>query len=255
LPRGGFNSERCALLGSAYKRLAGVIATWSRETDRPEFPTGKKQALEQSARWYQRVEGEPHQPDFKPYNVQNRLALQAVLGTAKPEDADLARLAGRTARRRFESSRKPWDLIMVGDGELIARIIDQSLTKPPASGREPDAARIVIDCYTQLVEQLPQSRRQFDSVLKQIDLLKTFAQERAQAEASHRPALNRLAENLDRIARALKPPVSPGSNPSAAGSSAGETRDRVSPKKSAKGRAKKTAPKRKPPKGGKRPPP
>jgi CHAT domain-containing protein/pimeloyl-ACP methyl ester carboxylesterase len=248
-----FNSERCALLGSAYKRLAGVLREWAQEADNPEIPVGIRQALEQSVQWYQKAEGEPYQPDFKPYNVQNRLALQAVLGTAQPEDADLARLAGYTAHKQFESSRKFWDLIMAGDGELIARIIDKSLMKPPASKGEPDAVQNVIDCYTQLVEQVPQSMRQFDSVVKQIDLLKTFAKKRARAEASNRPALKRLAGNLSRIAGALKPPVSPGNSVSETGPSAGETRDRVSPKKSAKGRARKMPPKRKPPKGGKRP--
>ena len=94
------NCERCALLGSAYKRLAGQLETWSLETDDPDKPKGIKQALVLSAKWYEAGEGDPQQPDFSPYNAQNRLALQAVLGIAKPEDAELARHAGRIARVR-----------------------------------------------------------------------------------------------------------------------------------------------------------
>ena len=82
------NSERCALLGSAYKRLAKMLAPWTTTSDDPAMPNGIKEALVLSAECYETGEGTPRQPNFSPYNAQNRLALQAVIGTAKPGDAD-----------------------------------------------------------------------------------------------------------------------------------------------------------------------
>jgi CHAT domain-containing protein/pimeloyl-ACP methyl ester carboxylesterase len=251
-----YNSERCALLGSAYKRLAGVLEVWSQEADDAESPTGIRQALEQSIKWYQDAEGEPDEPDFKPYNVQNRLALQAVLETAQPEDADLVRLAGRTARQKFESSRSFWDLIMVGDGELIARIIDRSLMKPSTpKGGELDATRIVIDCYTRLVEQLPKSMRELDSVIKQISLLKTFVEKRIDAEAPKSQALKHLAANLGRIAAALDPSATSSADgiqdDADREDDEGQTSSGQAAKRFAKGSISKPVPKRKASKGGK----
>ena len=104
------------------------------ETGEPDKPKGIKQALVLSAKWYEAGEGDPQQPGFSPYNAQNRLALQAVLGIAKPEDAELARHAGRIARARYATSRDFWDMIMAGDGELIAGIIDQSLMEASEEG-------------------------------------------------------------------------------------------------------------------------
>ena len=138
------NSERCGLLGSAYKRLAGMLATWSIETDDPEKPEGILQALALSAKWYGVGEGDPQQPGFSPYIAQNRLALQAVLGIVKLEDAELARHAGKIAHARYASSRNFWDLIMAGDGKLIAAIIDGNLMREPKAGDGSDAAQAII---------------------------------------------------------------------------------------------------------------
>jgi CHAT domain-containing protein/pimeloyl-ACP methyl ester carboxylesterase len=250
------NIERCGLLGSAYKRLAGVLDPWSLETKAPEFPIGVKQALDQSIQWYQKVEGKPDQPDFSPYNVQNRLALQAVLGTVKPDDAELALLAGRTARKRFEASRQFWDLVMVGDGELIARFIDGSLGKRPKVGDSADAVQTVIDCYKQLQDQLPRNIREFDSVVTQIKLLQTFVFKRSAAEKTKTRELTNLAVNLGRIAAALEPSSSASGNDTKTDLSTGKDDSKKPPVEGRKGRPKKVlskaATKAKAPQGGKR---
>jgi CHAT domain-containing protein/pimeloyl-ACP methyl ester carboxylesterase len=252
------NCERCALLGSAYKRLAGKLADWSMETDEPEKPKGIKQALALSAKWYETGEGDPHQPGFSPYNAQNRLALQAVLGIAtNPEDAKLARQAGKIAHARYATSRDFYDMIMVGDGELIAGIIDKSLMKAFKVGDKLDAAEAVIKCYTELVKELPKSMRQFDSVVTQIKLLKTFMEKRAKAETREDLDLDNLAKNLGRIAAALESSAAAGAKDAKTGAPPADDEEKTPPGRGGKGSAKraksKTAPKTKVPRSGKRP--
>ena len=251
------NIERCGLLGSAYKRLAGVLDLWSQETKAPELPMGIKQALDQSAQWYQKAEGNPYQPDFSPYNMQNRLALQAVIGTAKPEDAELARLAGRIARERYSSSRDFWDMIMAGDGELIARIIDGSLGKRPKVVDGTDPVQTIIDCYKQLQDQLPRNIREFDSVVTQIKLLKTFVVKRAEAEKPRTSELTNLALSLGRIATALGAYTPTSRNGPETGPSPADDEDSVPPGEEGAGSAMKAeakgTPKASAPRGRKKP--
>jgi tetratricopeptide (TPR) repeat protein len=237
------NSERCALLGSAYKRLAGKLDVWSMESDDPHIPQGIQQALTLSAQWYATGEGNLHQPDFNAYNAQNRIALQAVLGTATPEDAKLARHAGQLARERFVNSREFWDMIMVGDGELIAGMIDESLMKAPRRQGEFDAARAIINRYTELTDQLPKSMREFDSVVKQILLLKDFVQQRAAAEKRKAPKLKILAKNLGRIAAALDPSTAAGAGTTTAEPSSSDAGDQSPLIRAGHGRLRKAKPK------------
>jgi tetratricopeptide (TPR) repeat protein len=186
------NSERCALLGSAYKRLANLLERWSSDAGTEDQPTGVKQALEQAALWYQQGEGDPNQPGFSPYCAQNRLALQAVLGDTKLEEAALALQAGEIARRRYARSRDLFDLLMVADGVLIARLIDGGLRDRPE-----EAEREILACYQDIRGQLPESARQLDSVITQIRLLAGFLKQRAAAE----PEVEGLATLGNRLRR------------------------------------------------------
>jgi len=150
------NCKRCALLGSAYKRLAGLLDARPSDAGAENRPTGAKRALEQAVNWYKQGEGHPNQPGFSPYCAQNRLALQAVLGNIKPEDdpaeaalalqagaeAALALQAGEIARRCYANSRDYFDLVMAADGVLIARLIDGGLADHPD-----EAEREILGCY------------------------------------------------------------------------------------------------------------
>jgi len=247
--RGASNVERCGLMGSAYKRLAATLRHWSQPEDDPRIPNGIEQALTLSVEWYRIAEGRPGQPDFSPYLVQNRLAMQAVLGTAEAASAELARDAGKTARERYQSSRDFWDLIMVGDGELIAGIIDGSMSTRPAAD---DATQAVIDCYRQLQEQLPRNQREFDSVVTQVNLLKRFVEKRAVVDTNRERELGYLAANLGRIASALDPSVTADDDPSEKAAKAEVRAERGAKTKAIKKQLPKKKPKptlkRKPPK-------
>jgi hypothetical protein len=196
---GTVNAERCALLGSAYKRLATMLQDWSTPGS-VEQPQSVRAALEQSAQWYQRGEGDPQLPSFSAYNCQNRLALQAILGIASSEDAQLAMRAGEIAADRYARSRDYFDAIMLADGWLIARLIDGSLQKPNAKGARAVEQEIV-EHYQSVRAKLPETARWFDSALSQIKLLAHFYQVREESQEGKHA---RVAERLRRIATALE---------------------------------------------------
>ncbi len=191
----GVNSERCALLGSAYKQLASLLEPWSSDVGTDDQPQGVRQALERSAHWYGRGEGDPNRADFNPYCAQNRLAVLAMLGGAGKADAALALRAGEIARQRYASSRDSFDLIMAADGVLIARLLDGGLQDRPE-----EVEREIVDCYRNLREQLPESTRQLDSVITQIHSLADFIEKRSATESG----VEELAKQLRRIADRLE---------------------------------------------------
>jgi hypothetical protein len=184
------NAERCTLLGSAYKRLASLLHTWT-DQGSAEQPKGIREALEQSVQWYQRGEGDPQLPGFSAYNCQNRLALQAVLGTAKPEEAKLAIRAGENAAARYAQSRDYFDVIMQADGRLIAYLIDEPLQKPNAADTRAVEPEIVA-YYQSVREKLPETMRSFDSVLSQITLLIGFYEAQGPNRAGVAHSLHRI---------------------------------------------------------------
>jgi hypothetical protein len=193
------NAERCALLGSAYKRLATVLRDWS-VPGSAEQPQSIRAALEQSAQWYQHGEGDPQRPGFSAYNCQNRLVLQAVLGIARPADAQLAIRAGEIAANRYAQSRDYFDAIMLADGWLIARLIDGSLQQPNAMDARAVEQEIVAH-YQSVRAKLPETARWFDSVLAQIKLLAYFYQVQEESQEGRHA---QVVERLRRIAAALE---------------------------------------------------
>jgi CHAT domain/Tetratricopeptide Repeats-Sensor len=184
------NAERCTLLGSAYKRLASLLHTWT-EQGSAEQPQGIREALEQSIQWYQRGEGDPQLPAFRAYNCQNRLALQAVLGIANPEEAKLAIRAGEIAAARYAQSHDYFDVIMQADGRLIACLIDESLQKPNVADTRAVEQEIVA-YYQSVREKLPETKRSLDSVLSQITLLVGFYEAQGPNRAGVAHSLRRM---------------------------------------------------------------
>lgn len=187
-------SERAALLGSAYKRLAALLEHWESPGDDPRQPRSIREALRQSIEWYGRAEGVPGQSSFRPYNRLNRLALQAVLGEALEQGAALAREAGEAAVARFATSRDYWDRIMGADALLAASLFDGSL----AGERAEDAKDAIVERYAAARESAPESARQFDSVVCQIDTLAQLLERRGD------PPATRAAASLRNIAADIR---------------------------------------------------
>ena len=161
-----------------------------------EQPQGIREALEQSRNWYQRGQGDPDHPGFSPYNAQNRLALEAVLGIAQSADAKSAIDAGKIAHDRYDQSRDYFDLIMGADGLLIARLIDGSLQQQASETLAAECA--IVECYQSLRDKLPETERSLDSVLSQIELLAKFYQLRGDDPGTAvSQSLNRIHEALN----------------------------------------------------------
>jgi CHAT domain-containing protein/tetratricopeptide (TPR) repeat protein len=182
------NTERCALVGSAHKRLATISQGWP----------SRRAALVTAASWYGRGEQDPDAPAFSAYNTHNRLALEAVLGVASRSDAELARRAGEIAGGRYAKTRDYFDAVMVADGYLIAALITGRLENPGEAVR---ASHEIVDRYRDLRTKLPETARWLDSVVSQIDLLAQYY------ETPGRPGPGAtVAGNLRGIAAALAPP-------------------------------------------------
>jgi hypothetical protein len=194
------NAERCALLGSAYKRLASLLDNWSAQGS-AEHPNGIREALEQSVQWYKLGEGDLQLPNFSVYNCQNRLALQAVLGVISPADAQLAIRAGKIAAGRYLQSRDYFDVVMEADGQLIACLLDGSLQQPNTAAVE----QAIVTHYRNVREKLPETLRWSDSVLSQIALLAGFYE----AQGTDRAA---VARSLRRIHAMLAGTVGAGAS-------------------------------------------
>ena len=183
------NAERAALLGSAHKRKAGVLAAggqpWKEVAE----------ILAQAAEAYRL--GVRDDPASSPYNTLNALPL-AWLSEAL-EEADAAGLAlrcGEQARKQFASSKDFWDAVMCGDAVMTAWLLGEKLDmaekQPDKPATPADALRKV---YDQAVEKLPQSARQWDSVVTQWRLLARFLRLRkARGDIARAEVLEQLAE-------------------------------------------------------------
>ena len=158
----GINAERAALLGSAYKRLAAVMAK-----NRSAWRTVAK-VLKQSADAYREALGDD--PAATPYNALNHLqsawlADDLEAGSADQEIA-LARRCADTARQRFSQSQDFFDAVMSADAEVTAWLLGGAVS-------EGDAGRLRQE-YGDTLKGVQASARQRDSVAAQLGLLARF---------------------------------------------------------------------------------
>ncbi|HJV25245.1 MAG TPA: CHAT domain-containing protein [Aromatoleum sp.] len=180
------NMERYAVLGSALKRKAAVVALTGSWADvRP--------ILEEARNAYASAECPSDQPDFDPYPMINRLQLDWLLLEADDparhdQVARQADACARVARRLFAQSGDFFNAVKPADAELTARLFD---------GLDSEDGPHLASLYDDAIAQIPRSRRKYDSVVRQIVLLARFTRLRAQAGDAHR------AEILDDLAGAL----------------------------------------------------
>ncbi|HRP66152.1 MAG TPA: CHAT domain-containing protein [Thauera sp.] len=212
------SAERQAILGSACKRRAMIllrgaqppgedIAAAGEDTPAPGARAAKGQAGAERKAWaavrdalrdardaYALGEGDPAQADWDPYTRINRLQLDWLLGEA----VDLAMLeqCQAVARKRFERRFGFFDGIMVADCAVTRWLIDGV----PAG--TDDAARMLARAYQESAGMLAASRRQMDSVVRQLKLLAEFLELRADAADAQRVAVLRA------VAKALGTPAS-----------------------------------------------
>ena len=156
------NTERQAIIGSAWKRKALILL---------RSPAPKKEAVREAlvcARdAYARGEVDPRAPGWNPYARINRLQLDAVLGVASAGEADASACAA-SARVRFERHFEFWDAVMAADAELAGWLGGGALRK------DGSAVEVLSEPYRDTLETVAASPRERDSVFAQLGLLADF---------------------------------------------------------------------------------
>lgn len=181
------NRERQALLGTALKRKAAVLAATA-----GDWPPVRA-VLERARDAYARAEGTPDEAGFDPCLMINRLQLDWLL--LAPDDATGHELAAReaaacahAARGLFAQSGDFFDAVKPADAELAARLL---------TGVGADDSRSLARIYQEAINDIPRSARKLDAVVKRICLLARCAALRGQPDdAMHARVLDEFARSL-----------------------------------------------------------
>ncbi|WP_407278160.1 CHAT domain-containing protein [Aromatoleum evansii] len=212
------NAERCALLGSALKREAAVLAAKG-----GDWPTVRA-LLARAREAYFGAEGTPGDAGFDPYLMINRLQLDWLLleaddAAARKRGMDQAAMCAQAARALFSHSGDFFDAVKPADAELAARLL---------AGVNADDGPALVRIYEEAIDSVPRSARKFDSVVKQICLLARLAALRGHpGDAMHARVLGELARSLGQqdCPGLLLPAVTPP--PTAPTTAAGAPRTRA----------------------------
>lgn len=159
------NTERNALLGSAYKRKAVIFMRQPRKT-----PKQITELLKLSNENYRKAEGVSFGYDFDPYAMINHLQLSGVLGEPVNNHQQLIEKAQEASRRLFKKKLDIFSAVMVADAE-VARFLLEPL--PTEVDLETLTESLICD-YSEAANHVPRSNRQFLSVVQQLQYLTSF---------------------------------------------------------------------------------
>ena len=187
------NVERQSIFGSAHKRAAAVALRAGQGWEAAEA------SLKRAREAYARGEGDPSVPGWNPYACINRLQLDAVLG-ADADDARRVALARSelAARTLFATTYDFFDGVMAADTVVAEWLFDR---KPPRSERaqDDDVVRLLA-VYRGALKELPATPRQFDSVVRQLQLVAEFLAARGEKvekrDIARAAVLRRVADQL-----------------------------------------------------------
>ena len=227
-PETGRNAERCALLGSAWKRLAAyralkVLDSGASAAEKAGAAERMVEAVTKSVQAYRRAEGMPGGASFRPYHALNRLALDALTPwkDANDRDASVA-LAGQCRQAAAQSyARRPdvWDALIQAEALLVGRLLDGSLGRDDAVGQ--GAWSEVVRAYADNLRHIPFKPSELDSVTSHMRLLARLHDALAATgqDEEDDKAHRRIAARLLELARLLQPNA-----PSTRGPGGGGTR-------------------------------
>jgi CHAT domain-containing protein/pimeloyl-ACP methyl ester carboxylesterase len=188
-----FNAERAALLGGAFKRKAAVLASQGKSWEKIS------PLLADAAKAY--LSGAPADLASVPYNTLNALQLERLVQVRREDAPALAQRCGDEAHRGFASSKGFWDAVMVGDAALTSWLWGAPLD-----------AQALRTLYEEATATVPQSQRQWDSVVTQWRLLARFLRLRGdKAGGAQALVLEQLADGY-----APPPPAAPKAEPAKA---------------------------------------
>ena len=183
--------ERQAILGSAHKRRAIVLA----RSGKPWKEVAAALTVARDA--YACGEGSPESTsEWNPYCSLNRLQIDILLGPTDDLQAQLARCEA-AARARFERNYSFFDAVMPADTELTRWLCDKA-----ADTDEAACQRLAV-CYCSAVRSLTCTRRELDSVTAQLTIFADLLDCRAADRDTERASL------LRQLAAALGKPEAP----------------------------------------------
>lgn len=210
-PAPSSHSERTALRGSAWQRLAGLqarrlLSTRLDPAQRDEAARLMNQALQRSVAAYQAGEGQPGSENFSPCHALYRLALDALTDWQSPAQRDaaiaLAQQCRRSAAQKFAIEPSPWDLLIQPEALLVERLLDGSLGRAGEDGRR--AYEDLAAAYLEALHGVTARPAQLEAMVKRLERLARFHEALALVQF-HDGALERTAAHLAELAARLLP--------------------------------------------------
>lgn len=208
-----FNAERSALLGSAYKRLAGlhaqkILSQQASASERAAAGKSMAVALGASSTAYRAAERNPDSGQFLPYQALNRLAMEALApqaaDTPRAAAIEVARQCANAAAQAKTRGIDPWDEIMQAEALLVERMLDGTL------GSTGDAGLAVLNevagAYALSLSNAIVKPSQIDSMASHMELMSLFADALSlTGDPKRRLTLRRTADRLVELAKRLHP--------------------------------------------------
>lgn len=205
------HSERTALRGSAWQRLASLQARrlLSGQLDMAAADEAARlmdQALQNSVAAYKAGEGQPGSDSFSACHALYRLALDALTDWQSPAQRDaaiaLAQQCRRDAAQKFAIEPSPWDLLIQPEALLVERLLDGSLGRAGEEGRR--AQEDLASAYLQALDGVSARPAQLEAMVNRLERLSRFHD--ALALVRYRDeALERTAAGLADLAARLLP--------------------------------------------------
>jgi hypothetical protein len=211
----GSNPERAALLGSAYKRLAAVLAANLRQ-DHDQEGRDVLPALDGAIDWYAKA-------GTQPYPVLNLLALEAVRDfgiEAKPASLERVRECSQQARAAWRANPDFWNAVMPADALLTERLLDRSFGSKGRAGET--SFTEVQKTYADALAHVPGTSRELDSVVQHQRILQVLFEAQGHLKPRLASQARLIAKRLDLLAQQI---LGPTAGPGGAGGSAAGTSD------------------------------
>jgi len=173
-PPGSAAASRAGLLGSAWKRKAGVHArAYLRSGKAAEF-TQMQQALERSTASYRVMASQLGDKDIRPYQTLNWLFLWSLTAQAQERLAYLPHVqrCAAAANAAFIEDPDAYNSTMVADAALLAALLNDSLLAAATDGD--GALEGLVSGYEDALQTAFVTPKERDSVVKQILLMALF---------------------------------------------------------------------------------
>ena len=193
------NPERAALLGSAYKRLAAVLAGNLRQ-DHDKEGGDVLLALDRAIDWYAKA-------GTQPYQVLNLLALEAVrdFGKAEPTSLDRVRGCALQARAAWRANPDFWNAVMPADALITERLLDRSFGSKGRAGET--SFTEVQKTYADALAHVPGTPRELDSVVQHLRILQVLFEAQGHLNPRLASRARLIAERLDLLAQQMLGPT------------------------------------------------